>query len=96
MAILEQILDRVKQSDVEKFRVKLEAKEVESRKFVNAQGMDTMQDIIERKLSEEQMVFQFDLDATLTGSSEEKPPEALSTPIVPDSDIYKKFLEQLK
>jgi hypothetical protein len=102
MTILAEILDRVKKGDEESFRLHIEAKEAESKKFVNEQGMETIQDIIDRRLAAEQMTFKIDEDH---GSPLLKGPDTVegqatptSSSAIPDSgsEIYKKFLDQLK
>jgi hypothetical protein len=99
MTILAEIFDKVKRNDEDQFRVRIEAQEAESRKFINCQGFDTMQDIIERKLAAEQMTFKIDED---TGSPLMSVEGKVSTPAIStvapdsDSDVYKKFLDQLK
>lgn len=93
--MLNEILDKVKASDREEFRTKIEAKEAESLHFLHGKGEQTLDDIMEKRLQNEQMVFQVDEDYSGEKPKERVTPKA-APEVAPDSDVYKAFLNQLK
>jgi hypothetical protein len=96
MTILSEILDRVKLNDSEKFRVQVEAMEDQTKQFNNAQGRDNITDIYEKKLAEQQMTFTLEEEHPRLPSLPEGVVASPSAPADSGSDVYKKFLDQLK
>jgi len=101
MGQLELILDKVKQSDLENFRKKVEPMEAATDQFKHSQGHESIEDVVsakeisvENRVTEVTSITLYDreVDQVVTEpvNQEQKEPDKAT------SDIFEKFLQSIR
>jgi hypothetical protein len=92
--ILEEILGRVKDSDLEHFKEKITKMEEEQETRLHSQNLETIDDLAKRKyLNKIEEIDSMYIDAT---ALEDKPTEAVEVGEKNSDTLYQEFLKKLK